>query len=110
MIDCGTAQASSGAGFAASADGARWTCEGALTFDNVTEVHAATLALPLPSAGVVDLAGLVRADSSALALLLSLLRRAQGERQPLCFERVPDELLALARVYGIDELVAPAGA
>lgn len=103
------AEDSAESGFVATADGAAWQFRGHLTFDNVTAVYAASQAQPLPSRATVDLSGLTHADSSALALLLALIRRGARERSPVALVGMPEALAALARVYGIDELLAPAG-
>jgi phospholipid transport system transporter-binding protein len=95
-------------GFEASADGARWSYAGALTFGNAARVFESVRELPLPSGGVVDLTGLRHADSGALAVLLALRRRSQEARQPLAFAAIPAGLQSLARVYGIDELLPTA--
>ncbi|MEO6928022.1 MAG: STAS domain-containing protein [Casimicrobiaceae bacterium] len=94
-------------GFTLSEDDSTWHFRGTLTFDNVSAVYAASKAMGLPTQGVVDMGGLVHADSSALAVLLALSRRASAEDRPLALVALPEALLALARVYGIDELLAP---
>jgi phospholipid transport system transporter-binding protein len=91
-------------GFAA--DGDRWTFEGQLTFDEATRVLEASSALPLPASGVVDLAGVVHADSAALAVLLALRRRANADGRRLTFASVPPMLDSLARVYDLEEILA----
>lgn len=92
-------------GFAASDDGARWIYAGALTFENAEGVLEAARSLPLPSSGVADLAGLAHADSAALAVLLALKRRADAEGAGLAYASVPETVVSLARVYGVDALV-----
>ena len=87
-------------------DGDRWTFSGELTFDDATSVLASAAALPLPPSGVVDLSGVAHADSAALAVLLALRRRAAAEGRRLAFASVPPMLDSLARVYGIEEIVA----
>jgi phospholipid transport system transporter-binding protein len=104
---CPAAEVPAESGFAPSDDGSAWHFHGTLTFDNVAAVYASSKALALPARGVVDLAGLIHADSSALAVLLALSRRAMAEDKPLSLAALPDALMALARVYGIDELLAP---
>ena len=91
--------------FVAADGGARWTYAGALTFANAEAVLESAGALPLPSSGVADLAGLEHADSAALAVLLALKRRAAVEGTKLAFASVPDSIVSLARVYGIDTIV-----
>jgi phospholipid transport system transporter-binding protein len=88
------------------ADGDRWRFDGQLTFDDATPVLAASSSLPLPASGIVDLSGVVHADSAALAVLLALRRRASAERHHLTFASVPPMLDSLARVYGIEEILA----
>ena len=91
-------------GFAATPDG--WTYAGTLTFADAAAVFEASRGLSLPGSGVVDLAGLVHADSSALAVMLALKRRAAVERANLSFASIPPGILTLAHVYGVEELLA----
>lgn len=91
-----------------AADGDRWRFAGTLTFDDATAVLAAAQALPLPPSGRIDMSGLEHADSAGLAVLLALKRRAAAERRTLAFEGMPPVLASLARVYGIEDIVAPA--
>ncbi len=107
---CPAAEASAesgSAGFVVSADDASWRFHGTLTCDNAGTVYAASKQLGLPTQGIVDMGGLMHADSSALALMLALARRATAEDRPLTLVGVPEALISLARVYGIDELLAP---
>ncbi len=67
----------------------RWTFAGTLTFADAAAVFEASRKLPLPATGVVDLAGLAHADSSALAVMLALKRRAVGEGSRLAFAAIP---------------------
>ena len=102
MNDACAAEAVGGA-FTEAGD--RWHFTGMLTFDHATAVLDQASGLKLPASGVVDLAGLVHADSAALAVLLSLKRRAAAERHLLTFAAVPPMLESLARVYGIEDLL-----
>jgi phospholipid transport system transporter-binding protein len=86
--------------------GDRWMFAGTLTFDDATAVLSAAARLAPPSSGIVDMSGLVHADSAALAVLLALKRRAAAEGRRLSFAAMPAALESLARVYGIEELVA----
>ncbi len=88
------------------ASGERWTFEGALVFDDATKVLDATAALPLPSSGTIDLGGLRYADSSAIAVLLALRRRGNAEGRKVTFASVPPMLDSLARVYGVEDILA----
>jgi phospholipid transport system transporter-binding protein len=53
----------------------------------------------------VDLAGVEELDSSALAVLLAWLRDAKLARRELAFENLPEGLTAIARLYGVAELL-----
>lgn len=94
------------AGFAQDAAGARWSYAGALTFANASRVFAAAALMPLPTTGEVDLSRVAAVDSSAVAVLLALSRRAQEEGRPLAFSGVPAALRALADLYSVEELLA----
>ena len=97
------ANAAGESGFAATAEG--WTFAGTLTFADATAVFEASRELALPDTGLVDLAGLAHADSSALAVILALKRRAAREGARMVFASIPSGILALARVYGVEELL-----
>ncbi len=94
-----------GAVFAGDENDARWTCEGALTYANAGAVLAATAALPLPTTGEVDLADIGAVDSTAVAVLIALKRRAAEEGKPLTFVNVPAAITALADLYGVEEIL-----
>jgi phospholipid transport system transporter-binding protein len=102
MMDC--ARTPIEGGFV-SAEG-RWTFAGALTFADAATVFEAARVLPLPAAGVIDLSGITHADSSALAVMLALKRRAADEGTHVAFAAIPQGLHALAHVYGIEEMLA----
>ena len=87
------------------ADGERWTCGGALTLENAQRFVDAAAGLPLPASGEIDLAGVEDADSSALAVLLAIKRRALREGRTVAFRGMPASIVSLARVYGIESLV-----
>jgi len=103
MIECACDDGPRG-GFLAS--GERWTYVGTLTFTDAAAVFEASRALPLPAGGVIDLAGLQQADSSALAVMLALKRRATAEGARLEFASIPPGIHALAHVYGVLDLLA----
>ena len=93
-------------GFAADADGARWTYEGALTFAEAGAALAGTAALALPTGGTVDCSGIRGFDSAAVAVLLALKRRATTNGHALAFPGIPAGLAALAALYGVEEILA----
>ncbi|HEY4294629.1 STAS domain-containing protein [Luteibacter sp.] len=80
---------------------------GALTFATASEVLSAGRA-ELDRGGQValDLAGVGQADSAGLATVLALLAYARGKGRSLSVVNTPAGLQALARVSGVDSLLA----
>ena len=87
---------------------------GALSFETlpgVLEQSAAFTARPdLPERLTIDFSGITGVDSSAVALLLEWRRQAQRLGRRLEFVNLPANLLALARLYGVEELIQPQAA
>jgi len=88
--------------------GERWAVRGALTIDTAAQVLAKSLATLLPASGIVTLEEVHGVDSAAVAVLLTWKRRALGDGKPLQFAAVPPNLTALAQLYGVEQLLAPA--
>lgn len=55
---------------------------------------------------VIDASGLQQLDTSALAVLLECRRLAQAWGKDFELKRPPPKLVALAKLYGVDELLA----
>jgi phospholipid transport system transporter-binding protein len=53
----------------------------------------------------IDLAGVSRADSAGVALLIEWLREARGRGQDLRFINAPPQMMAIIRVAGLDKLL-----
>ena len=88
--------------------GEHWSVRGALTIDTAARVLATSLAAPLPVPGIVTLEDVHGVDSAAVAVLLTWKRRALGDGKPLKFTAVPPNLTALAQLYSVEQLLAPA--
>jgi phospholipid transport system transporter-binding protein len=59
-----------------------------------------------PDSGVtVDASGLRQLDSASLAVLLECRRLALSWNKPFSVREAPPKLVALARLYGVDELL-----
>ncbi len=54
---------------------------------------------------VVDMSAVDRAGSAAISLLLSWLRYCQFTSKEIIFRNLPDDLMGLAMVSGVDELL-----
>jgi phospholipid transport system transporter-binding protein len=85
--------------------------EGNLSYETIPGVLARTeefAARPdLPQEVRIDFAAVTGVDSAAVALLLEWRRMALERKKTLVFENLPANLLALARLYGVAELIQP---
>jgi phospholipid transport system transporter-binding protein len=61
----------------------------------------------LPERLTIDFAKVTEVDSSAVALLLEWRRESQRRGKPLAFVNLPANLMALAELYGVDDLIQP---
>jgi phospholipid transport system transporter-binding protein len=94
---------SSGNAFVADDNG--WRFAGALTFDDAARVFGASKSVALPANGVVDFSGMTHADSSALAVVMAIKRRATAQGRALSIQGLPAALRSLAVVYGVENLL-----
>jgi len=85
------------------------TLPATMTLRDATDVMR-TLDQALQSEGggavVADASALQQFDSSALAVLLECMRRAQAARKSFAVQRAPAKLIELARLYGVEGLLA----
>ncbi len=56
---------------------------------------------------VVNLSGVEKVDSSAIALLLELIKQAKKLSIPVSFSHVPKELMAIAHLSQLDSFLLP---
>lgn len=87
---------------------------GALSFETLPGVLAEseqyTARTDLPDRLTIDFSGITGVDSSAVALLLEWRRQARRLGKRLEFVNLPPNLLELARLYGVAELIQPENA
>jgi phospholipid transport system transporter-binding protein len=83
----------------------------------LTHSHASACLLDLgralaaePGAAVLDATALTSFDSSALAVLLELQRTASRLGKVLAVQGLPERLLSLATLYGVESLLGAGGA
>ena len=83
--------------------------DGALSFETLPDVLKASAEYAsrtdLPDRLTIDLAGIDAVDSSAVALLLEWRRQALRLGKRLDFVNLPAPLVALATLYGVEELI-----
>ncbi|MAX51974.1 MULTISPECIES: STAS domain-containing protein [unclassified Methylophaga] len=53
----------------------------------------------------VDLQGVTESDSAGLALLLDWMRAAKNANKPITFKHLPEQMDAIAKASGLDELL-----
>jgi phospholipid transport system transporter-binding protein len=93
----------------ATATGEVLALTGALSFETLPAVLAQSAEYEaradLPQRLTIDFAGITGVDSSAVALLLEWRRQALHRAKTLEFINLPANLLALARLYGVEDLI-----
>jgi phospholipid transport system transporter-binding protein len=97
----------------ATATGEVLALTGALSFETLPEVLVQSVEYAartdLPDRLTIDFSGITGVDSSAVALLLEWRRQALARGKSLSYVNLPPNLLALAQLYGVDELIQPHG-
>jgi phospholipid transport system transporter-binding protein len=85
--------------------------EGPLSFETIPAVLAQSADYAargdLPDRLTIDFAKVGAVDSSAVALLLDWRRQAMKRGKTLVFVNLPSNLLALAGLYGVADLIQP---
>lgn len=87
-----------------------WRIAGTLDFDSVPALYRHTDALLAAGPVELDLAGVERANSAGVALLLEWRRQAHRRGVELHLRELPAAVLQLARLSGVEGLVSGAGA
>ncbi len=84
--------------------GNRYLIDGPVTLDTVGALNAESTAFDGDRV-IVDLAGVTRADSSGLSLLLEWTRRLNGSGRQIAFANLSQSLQSLADLYGVADLI-----
>lgn len=91
------------------ADGGRLRLEGAVTHANARELLEEGRRLLANRDMEIDLGGLAETDSCIVGLLLDWRRAGAARGRRFAVANVPASVLALARVYGVHELLGLGG-
>ena len=84
----------------------RMQLSGVLDLDSVPELLSAIEALTYDASAVaVDLREVERADSAGVALLVAWMRSARQAQRDIRFLNMPSQMLNIARVSGLDEIL-----
>ena len=85
--------------------------QGELSYETIPGVLAESVEFAersdLPERLTIDFAAITGVDSSAVALLLEWRRQALRRGKTLIFANLPANLMALAELYGVAELIQP---
>ncbi len=81
--------------------------QGRLTIDTVPALFETGLQRLAAEDLVVDLSQVEAVDSAAVSMLLGWLRAAQRNQRTLSVTALPEDLLSLARLYGVADLLPP---
>ena len=92
----------------ATRDDGRIELAGDLTFDTVGALFARNMdAFSNGQKTVVDLAGITRADSAGLALLVEWLRQARRSQARLEVINMPEQMHSIASMCKLDGVLSP---
>jgi phospholipid transport system transporter-binding protein len=91
------------------AGGGRFALAGALEFDTVTRLLEAGAKAFAPHPAVeVDMAGVTRCDSAAVALLLEWVRLTEARGARIAFRNLPRSVHAIASISDVEDLLPTA--
>lgn len=79
--------------------------QGDVTMETVSALLAQGLRQLNTADLVVDLSRIQAVDSAAVSMLLAWQRAAQRGQRVLQIENLPENLLSLSRLYGVEELL-----
>ena len=84
----------------------RYALTGELTFGTVPGLwRSGSNAFGDDAAVRLDLAGITRVDSAGIALLIELTRSVRNRSGDILLEHAPPQLMAIATVSGLDEVL-----
>ena len=88
-----------------SCAGTRCKLEGPVTIQNAATILEAGNRLFVQPRTTLDLSGVTEVDSAAVSLLLEWRRVARRDNRHIEYVNLPDNLLSLAKLYGVTELL-----
>jgi phospholipid transport system transporter-binding protein len=89
-----------------SEGGGQLALSGPLVFATASELLDASRGMFAGGSAIsIDLGGVTKVDSAGLALLLEWLRWGSADGRTVRFTALPEKLLAIARLSGVDEML-----
>jgi phospholipid transport system transporter-binding protein len=86
----------------------RWLIAGAMTMPHVCELLNESASLAMDKAFEIDLSQVTEVDTATISLLFEWLRSAHVHKSKLTFANFPENLVSLATLYGVLELLPQA--
>lgn len=86
-------------------EGNRWLVSGDMTISQVNALLAEGAALPVIPDVEIDLSTVSDVDTASISLLFEWLRRARAEKSKATFSNLPQNLVSLATLYGVLDLI-----
>lgn len=86
----------------------RWLLSGDITMPKVNDLLAEASVLQGAADLEIDLQGVTTVDTASISLLLEWLRQSGARGAKLTFANLPENLLSLAKLYGVLELLPQA--
>ncbi|HEU4708823.1 MAG TPA: STAS domain-containing protein [Methylophilaceae bacterium] len=87
-------------------EGNCWRVSGPMTVEKVNALLEESGALAMPSE--IDLDQVSEVDTTAISMLFEWQRKAQAQNNKITFLNLPDNLVSLARLYGVSDLIPQA--
>lgn len=86
----------------------RYLIDGELTFASINRNSVKLLPFPPKTQQItLDFMQVTTTDSAGLALLLEWLKYARKSRVQLVFENIPAQLIAIAKLSGLEAMIRP---
>lgn len=83
----------------------RWLVSGDITADHICTLLSESEALGNARDVEIDLAAVSDVDTASISLLFEWLRQAHASKHKVTFVNLPKNLLSLATLYGVLELI-----
>ena len=87
-------------------EGNCWRVSGPMTVEIANALLEESGALAMPSE--IDLNQVSEVDTTAISMLFEWQRKAQAQNNKITFLNLPDNLVSLARLYGVSDLIPQA--
>ncbi|MBC7787055.1 MAG: STAS domain-containing protein [Methylophilaceae bacterium] len=84
----------------------QWLLSGDVVFANASMLLSESIALNFTQPTTIDFKEVTDVDTSAISLILEWERRAKVEKASIKFINFPQNLVSLAKLYGVDEIIA----